>query len=161
MRFLWFGRKRRADRKTQSQTVVVREPQEVFSVNEFVVVNSPLAGSKTTALTTEKIDSLILSLVSEVHTPADIAVQEFFQEKGAEKYLVTNFSHNPARGLGGRVSDESGKRMVLIGPAPVISRATTPLCSELSEVVSNNPNALLVAIDGIAYATYTVTSEFI
>jgi len=161
MRFLWFGRKRRADRKAQSQVAVVREPQEVFSVNDFVVVNSPLAGSKTTTLASEIIDSLILSLVSEVHAPADIAVQEFFQEKGAQKYPVTNFSHNPARGLGGRVNDESAKRMVLIGPAPVISRATTPLCKELTEVVSNNPSALLVAIDGIAYATYTVTSEFI
>ena len=161
MRFLWFGRKRKADRKAQSAPAVVREPQEVFSVNDFVVVNSPLAGSKATALSTEKIDSLILSLVSEVHAPADIAVQEFFQERGAEKYLVTNFSHNPARGLGGRISDASAKRMVLIGPAPVISRATTPLCKELAEVVNNNPNALLVAIDGIAYATYTVTSELI
>ena len=159
MRFLWFGKRKK------SAPVVdlpeVREPQEVFSVADYTCVNSPIKGGKGVELSNQLIDSMVLSLLSKENSPADIAAQEFFQQKGANLLEVRDYSSSSERGLGGRVEEGGTSRTVLIGRATTIARATTPFCEEIVAAVAATPDCKVVAIDGIAYATYSITRELI
>ncbi len=168
MRFLWFRKKKKAAPPVEIE--VVREPEEVFSVIDFQCITNPVAGSSPSnhskslngiELSAQEIDSLILSLLSQAHSPADIAAQEFFQERGANVLPVRDYSFSPERGYSGRVQEADATRTVLIGGAAVIARATTPFCEEIAAAVIETPNAKVVAIDGIAYAIYSIDRELI
>lgn len=159
MRFLWFGKKKKS--APEIELTPTREPEEVFSVTGYQCVSSPITGSKSVELTHQVINSVVLSLLSEEHSPADIAAQEFFQQQGANVLPVRDYSSNSERGLSARVEDGDTTRTVLIGSPEVIARATTPFCSEIAAAVESVPDSKVVAIDGIAYATYSITRELI
>ena len=159
MRFLWFGKSKKP--APVADLPEAREPLEVFSVADYTCINSPMKGAKGVELSSQLIDSLILSLLSKENSPADIAAQEFFQQKGANLLEVRDYSSSSERGLGGRVDDAGTTRTVLIGRATTIARATTPFCEEIVAVIAATPDCKVVAIDGIAYATYSITRELI
>ncbi len=162
MRFLWFGKKKEA--KAPVEVEVTREPQEVYSIIGYQCLTAPLSGTKAlknVELSHQVINSMILTLVSQEHSPAYIAAQEFFQEQGANVLPVRDYSFNAERGLSGRVQDAEVTRTVLIGPAPVIARATTPFNAAIADAVLATPESSVVAIDGIAYATYSINCELI
>lgn len=159
MRFLWFGRKKKVAPLVDLPEV--REPQEVFSVADYICVNSPMKGGKGVELSSQLIDSLILSLLSKENSPADVAAQEFFQQKGANLQEVRDYSSHPERGSSARVVDAGTTRTVLIGRATTIARAATPFCEEIVAAVAATPDCKVVAIDGIAYATYSINRELI
>jgi hypothetical protein len=160
MRFLWFGKK-----KVKPTPVLEvekeREPEEVYSVVGFTCETNPIATAKNTQLHLEVINSLILSVLSQANSPADLAAQEFFQAHGANVLPTDGFTYSAERGYSSRVRDEKTLRTVLIGPAPVIARAATPFCRAISTAIAENPNALVVAVDGIAYASYSITKELV
>jgi len=157
MRFLWFGKKKQT--VLAPDVEVVREPQEFFSVTGFVAVASPMGGSKNTELSHQFINSVILTLLSQEHSPAALAAQEYFQESGANLLPLRDYSNSSERGISGRVEHDGTLRTVLIGPAATIARATTPFASEITEAVSASPEVKVVAIDGIAYAAYSISRE--
>ena len=159
MRFLWFGKRKKSATVVDLQEV--SEPQEVFSVADYTCINSPIKGAKGVELSSQLIDSLIFSLLSQENSPADVAAQEFFQQKGANLQEVRDYSCNSERGSSARVEDAGTSRTVLIGRADTIARATTPFCEEIVAAVAATPDCKVVAIDGIAYATYTITRELI
>ena len=163
MRFLWFGKKKVSTAPT-AEVEVTREPQEVYSIVGYQCLTAPLAGTKALKnleLSRQAINSLILTLVSQEHSPAYIAAQEFFQEQGANHLPIRDYSFSAERGLSGRVQDDEVTRTVLIGPAKVIARATTPFHDAIAEAVLASLEISVVAIDGIAYATYSINCELI
>jgi len=159
MRFRWFGKKKKFAPIVDLPEV--REPQEVFSVADYTCINSPIKGGKGVELSSQLIDSLILTLLSKEDSPADLAAQEFFQQKGANLLETRDYSHSAERGSSARVEDAGTTRTVLIGRATTIARATTPFCGEIVAAVAATPDCKVVAIDGIAYATYSITRELI
>ena len=158
MKFLWFGKKK-------SVTPVEAAPppvlQEVYSVSGYICETNPEAGAKNTELSAQLINSAILSILSEANSPADIAAQEFFQERGANVLPLSDYAFSTERGFSGRILDGQIKRTVLIGPAAVIARVTTPLSGALANAVASSPEQFLVAIDGIAYAAFGISKELI
>ena len=158
MRFLWFGKKK-APSKAPVETI--REPQEIFSVTDFISVNNPITGSSKTELTDDLINSAIFSLLSNDHSPANLAGQTFFQSRGAILLPTSDYSFNPARGYSARIQDRDLQRTVLIGAPVVVARATTPFCEAIALAIVQNPNCFVVAIDGIAYASYQIISEWV
>lgn len=158
MRFLWFGKKK-VPRKVPAETI--REPQEVFSVADFISVNNPISGSNKTGLTDDEINSAIFSLLSNDHSPANLAGQTFFQSRGAILLPTSDYSFNPTRGYSTRIQDGDLQRTVLIGAPVVVARSTTPFCEAIALAVVQNPNCFVVAIDGIAHASYQITSEWV
>lgn len=162
MKFLWFGKKKKDTPAVENE--VLREPQEVYSIVGFQCINAPLSGTKalkSLELSHQEINSLILSLVSQEHSPSYLAAQEFFQEQGANVLPVRDYSFNVERGLSARVQDAEVTRTILIGPAKVIAHATTPFCDAIADAVLATPECSVVAIDGIAYATYSINCELI
>ena len=158
MRFLWFGKKKAAP---AVEVEVVREPQEVYSVTGFICETNPMSGAKNTELRADTINSMILSVLSHASSPSDIAAQEFLQERGAIVLPTSDYSFSAERGFCARVSDEGVTRTVLLGSPEVIARATTPFCKDIAAAVSENPDCLVVAIDGIAYASFGITKELV
>jgi hypothetical protein len=158
MRFLWFGKKK-APRKAPVETI--REPQEVFSVTDFISINNPITGSSKTGLTDDVINSAIFSLLSQDHSSANLAAQTFFQSRGAILLPTSDYSYNPARGYGARIQDGDLQRTILIGAPVVIMKATTPFCEAISQAVTQNSDCFVVALDGIAYASYRISSEWV
>lgn len=160
MRFLWFRKKKS---KPAPALDIERdiEPEEVFSVVGFTCETNPIASAKNTQLHLEVINSLILSVLSQASSPADIAAQEFFQAHGANVWPTSDFAHNSERGYSARVLDDKAERTVLIGSPAVIARASTPFCKVINVATEDNPEAYVVAIDGIAYATYSITKELV
>jgi len=158
MRFLWFGKKKVAQAPPLETP---RAPQELFTVSDFIAINNPITGSSNTGLADEVINSAIFSLLSNDHSPANFAAQTFFQSHGAILLPTLNYSFNPARGYSARIQDRDLQRTVLIGAPVVIARATTPFCQEIADAVAANPECFIVAIDGIAYASYQITSEWV
>ncbi len=158
MKFLWFGKKK-------SVTPVEAAPppvlQEVYSVSGYICETNPEAGAKNTELSAQLINSAILSILSEANSPADIAAQEFFQERGANVLPLSDYAFSTERGFSGRILDGEIKRTILIGPASVISRVTTPFTEALLNAVASSPEQFVVAIDGIAYATFGITKEMV
>ena len=157
MRFLWFGRKKRPT------LLVATEPErklvEIFSVSDFVCETNPLQGAKGSQLDAHTIYSHILSLLSGGGSPADLATQEFFQERGGALLPILDYSYSPDRGYSARVVDEEMKRTVLMGNNQVIARASAPFAPMILSALELNPEAFVVAIDGIAYASFAVVSE--
>ncbi len=139
----------------------IREPEEIFSVEDFISVNNPITGSNKTVLTDEVINSAILSLLSQDHSPANLAAQTFFQSRGANLLPTTDYSFKPARGYSARVQDGDLQRTVLIGAPIVVAKATVPFSEAIALAVAENPKSVVVAIDGIAYASYQITSEWV
>ncbi len=160
MRFLWFGKKK-VKAEPLLEVEIEREPEELFSVVGFMCETNPIASAKNTQLHLEVINSLILSVLSEANSPADIAAQEFFQAHGANVLPTNDYVYNQERGYSARVQDENTLHTVLIGPAPVIARASTPFCDAIGTAIESNPGAFVVAIDGIAYASFSITKELI
>jgi len=158
MKFLWFGKKKAAK---QVEVTPPPAPQEVYSVVGYICETNPEAGAKNTELPAQFINSAILSILSKAHSPADIAAQEFFQERGANLLPVSDYSFSAERGFSGRIQDGDIRRTVLIGPASVIARVTTPLSNSLASAAANNSDLFVVAIDGIAYAAFGITKELI
>ena len=158
MKFLWFGKKKAAK---QVDVTPPPAPQEVYSVVGDICETNPEAGAKNTELPAQLINSAILSILSKSHSPADIAAQEFFQERGANLLPVSDYAFSAERGFSGRIQDGEIKRTVLIGPTSVISRVTTPLSSSIANAAASNPDLFVVAIDGIAYAAFGITKEII
>ena len=159
MRFLWFGKK--ATKVSPVEVEVERTPVEVFSVSGFAIESNPVVGGKNTELSHATINSMILSVLSEATSPADIAAQEFFQERGANVLPINSYSFSADRGFSARVVDGETARTVLVGPVEAITRATTPFCQSIQAATQVNPEAFVVAIDGIAYAAFTLSSEMI
>lgn len=158
MKFLWFGKKKASK---QVEVTPPPAPQEVYSVVGYICETNPEAGAKNTELPAQFINSAILSILSKAHSPADIAAQEFFQERGANLLPVSDYAFSAERGFSGRIQDGEIKRTVLIGPTSVISRVTTPLSSSIANAAASNPDLFVVAIDGIAYAAFGITKEII
>src|ERR1700685_761325 len=156
MRFLWLGKKKP---EKFSQVELMREPQEIFSVTDFISINNPISGTSKTGLTDNLINSAIFSLLSKDHSAASLAAQTFFQSRGAILMPMTNYSLNPTRGHSARLQDGELERTILIGTPTVIARVTTPFCEPIAQAVQENPNSFVVAIDGIAYASYQIASE--
>ena len=156
MKFLWFGKKKSV---TPVELAPPAAPQEVYSVTGYVCETNPQSGAKNTELSAQTINSAILTIVSQVNSPADIAAQEFFQERGANVLPLSDYAFSAERGFSGRVLDEQTQRTILIGPAPAIVRVTTPLASSIATAAASNPDIFVVAIDGIAYAAFGITKE--
>jgi len=159
MRFLWFGKK--AAKVSPVEVEVERTPVEVFSVSGFVIESNPTPENKKTELSHSTINSMVLSVLSQATSPADIAAQEFFQERGANVLPINSYSFSADRGFSARVVDGETTRTVLVGPVEAITRATTPFCQSIQAATQVNPEAFVVAIDGIAYAAFTLSSEMI
>jgi hypothetical protein len=104
---------------------------------------------------------MILSVLSQATSPADIAAQEFFQERGANLFPINSYTFTAERGFSSRVVDGATTRTVLIGPVEAITRVTTPFCPSIAAAIQGNPDSFVVAIDGIAYAAFTLGSELI
>ena len=157
MRFLWFGRKKRPT------LLVAPEPErklvEIFSVTDFVCETNPLQGVKGSQLEAHTIYSYILSLLSGGGSPADLAAQEFFQERGGALLPILDYSHSPDRGYSARIVDAELQRTVLMGTHQVVARASAPFAPMILNALELNPEAFVVAIDGIAYASFAVVSE--
>jgi len=160
MRFLWFGKKK-VKPTPVLEIAKEREPEEVYSVVGFTCETNPVATAKNTQLHLEVINSLILSVLSQANSPADIAAQEFFQAHGANILPTNDFTYNSERGYSSRVQDDKTLRTVLIGPPDVIARAATPFCKAISAAILGTPEAFVVAIDGIAYASYSISKELV
>ena len=160
MRFLWFGKKK-APQILAPEVEIARTPVEVFSVSGFVIESNPVPGNKNTELSHGTINSMILSVLSEASSPADVAAQEFFQERGANVLPINSYSFSAERGFSSRVVDGAITRTVLIGPVEAISRATTPFCPSIAAATQSSPESFVVAIDGIAYAAFTLRSELV
>ena len=158
MRFLWFGKKKPLK---PVEITPPPAPQEVYAVSGYVCETNPEAGAKNTELSAQLINSAILSILSQANSPADIAAQEFFQERGANILPISDYSFSGERGFSGRILDGEIKRTVLIGPVEVIARVTTPLNRSLANTIESNPGSFVVAIDGIAYAAFGITKELI
>src|SRR5450631_3469489 len=151
MRFLWLGKKKVA---RTLPVEVLPEPVEIFTVSDFISINNPISGSSKTGLIDDVINSAIFSLLSMDHSPANLAAQTFFQSRGAISLPTTDYSFNPERGYSARIQDGELQRTILIGTPIVIAKATTPFCEAIASAVAQNPNCYVVAIDGIAYASY-------
>ena len=160
MRFLWFGKKK-AKESSAPTPETPRELQESFSVSGFAMESNPVAGTKNSELSHQTINSLALSVLSQAHHDSDKAAQEFFQERGAIVLPISSYSFNAERGFSARVQDGEISRTVLIGPVAEIARATTPFCPSIAAATAQHPEAFVIAIDGIAYATFTISRELI
>lgn len=158
MRFLWFGKNKIVPTPTLEK---IREPQELLTLTDFIAINNPVMGSSKTELTGEVINSAIFSLLSNDHSPASVAAQIFFHSHGAILLPTLDYSFNPARGYSARMNDGDIQRTVLIGPPVAIARATTPFCRKIADAAAANPDCSIVAIDGVAYASYQITREWV
>ena len=157
MRFLWFGKRKPPTPVASTELEAIQE--EIYSVIGFVCETNPLAGAKGSQLEAATIHSCILSLLKGASSPADLAAQEFFQERGAIVLPIVNYSFSPDRGFSARVVDGAITRTVLMGPAEVIARAAAPFSPAIAGAVAENPSCFVIAIDGIAYASFAVISE--
>ena len=156
MRFLWFGKK-----KNKTVTEPSREPVEVFSVDNFVLVTHPLGNAVGTALSSEVICSCIFSVIVHEESVASKAVQDFLQERGAMPLASSEYTHSSSQGYAARVKhqDSDKSSTVLIGPPAVISKASVPFHPEISAAIAASQEIFIVAIDGITYAAFTISSE--
>ena len=150
MRFLWFGRKKAAAAQSQESVAV-----ETWRVNNFVVVESPLAGAAGTTIESSTIYSYLGTLAQQEQTPASQALVEFLQERGFVTLEITSYSHSESLGYSCKVFDTSAT--VLLGGPAGIARVTTPFHTEISQAVGSGANQVL-AIDGIAYAAFSIDS---
>lgn len=159
MSFPWFKKKKKP--LAVEVTEPERLPVETFSVTGYICESDPLSGAKGSQLEAATINSYALSILAGANSPADIAAQEFFQERGANVLPIIDYSFSPERGFSARVIDGEKKRTVLIGTPDVITRASAPFSESIATAVLENPSAFVVAIDGIAYATFAITSELV
>ena len=156
MRFLWFGKK-----KNKIVAEPKREPVEVFSVDNFVLVTHPLGNTAGTALSSEVICSCIFSVIVNEESVASKAVQDFLQERGAMPLASSEYTHSSSQGYAARVKhqDSDKSATILIGPPAVISKASVPFHQEITAAIAASQEIFIVAIDGIAYAAFTISSE--
>ncbi len=159
MRFLWFGKKKAKVTSAPPASEVAK--QEVYSVTGFICESNPDPSSRGSELNPHTINSAILSILSEANSPADLAAQEFFQERGAIVLPISDYSFSPERGFSARIIDGGAKRTVLIGNPEVIARATVPFSASIAAAVLSDPTSFVVAIDGIAYANFGISNEVI
>jgi len=159
MRFLWFGKKK--DKAAPVSPLAEEVRQEVYSVSGFICETNPDPASRGSELNAHTINSAILSVLAESSTHADLAAQESFQDRGANNLPNSDYAFTAERGFSARVSEGDIKRTVLIGNPVVIARATTPLCASIKAAVMAEPASFVVAIDGIAYASFGIAKEFI
>lgn len=160
MRFLWFGKKKTAP-QVVDQVEIVSQPQEIYSVIGYVCDANPMSGAKNTQLPSRVINSLALTVLSQTSSPADIAAQEFFQEHDANVLPISDYSFNADRGFSARVLDGTQQRTVLIGTPKVIARVSAPFSPKITTAALDNADGFVVAIDGIAYASFAIAKEII
>ena len=160
MKFLWFGKKKVSSQPAIA-TEIVAEPQEIYSVIGYVCDTNPLDGVKNTQLSADSIHSMALSVLSQASSPSDIAAQEFFQQHGANALPISDFAFNTDRGFSARVSEMGVQRTILIGNPEIIARVSAPFSSKIAAAALDNANGFVVAIDGIAYASFAITKEII
>jgi len=156
MRFLWFGKK-----KVKTFEEHRGESLEVFSVDNFVLVTHPLGNSEDTALSSEVICSCIFSVILNEDSVASKAVQDFLQERGAMPLTTSEYTHSSSQGYAARVKHQDSEKSstVLIGPPAVISKASVPFHQEISSAIEGTQEVFIVAIDGIAYAAFSISSK--
>ncbi len=156
MRFLWFGKK-----KSKRVDEAPRELVQVFNVDNFVLVTHPLGNTVGTALSTELVCSCIFSVIMNEDSVASKAVQDFLQERGGVPLSSSEYTHSSSQGYAARVKhqDSDKSSAVLIGPPAVISKATVPFHQEITDTIEASGEIFIVAIDGIAYAAFTISSE--
>ena len=160
MKFLWFGKKKVSPQPAITIEIVA-EPQEIYSVTGYVCDTNPLDGTKNTQLNVELIHSMALSVLSQTSTPADIAAQEFFQQHGANALPIADFAFSTDRGFSARVSEMGVQRTILIGAPEVIARVSAPFSLKIAAAALENADGFVVAIDGIAYASFAIAKEII
>jgi hypothetical protein len=151
MRFLWFGKKKVAPLEQNEIPSV-----ESFSVNNFVIVQSPLGPQTKTDLDRAQIASYLLSLSLRSATPADRVLQEYLQEFGANHVELSHYSHNEAQGHSAKVL--ATNQTLLLGTPAVIARVTTPFHATISDAIAAGGEKVL-AIDGIAYAAFSINGQ--
>lgn len=160
MKFLWFGKKKAAP-EIVVEPELTPEPQEIYSVIGYVCDTNPLDGVKNTQLNAELIHSMALSVLSQTSSPADIAAQEFFQQHGANALPISDYSFTADRGLSARVSEMGVQRTILIGTPEIIARVSAPFSPKIVAAVLSNADCFVVAIDGIAYASFAIAKDII
>jgi len=146
MRFPWFRKK--------AEVAVL--PNPAWSVNNFVVVTSPLAQSPKTDRSREEIDSYLAALVGENPSEGELALAEFLQERDIQKYELTQFSKTGEGARSAKIT-QSGAR-VLLGSPQLIARASMPFHDEITRAIEAGANQVF-AIDAIAYAAFTLTYQ--
>ena len=156
MHFLWFGKK-----KSKSAIDAPQELVQVFNVDNFVLLTHPLGNAADTALSAEFICSCIFSVIVNEDSVASKAVQNFLQERGAIIFSTSEYTHSSSQGYAARVShpDTQKSSTVLVGPPTVISKATVPFHQEITDAIAASQEIFIVAIDGITYAAFTISSE--
>lgn len=160
MRFLWFGKKKH-NPKVETPTETVAEIQEVFSVVGYVCDTDPMAGAKFTQLSAELVNSMALTVLAQADSPADLAAQEFFQEHGANVLPISDYAFSADRGFSARVTDNELQRTILIGTPDVIARVSAPFSEKIATAAKDNADGFVIAIDGIAYASFAISKEII
>ena len=150
MRFLWFGRKKAAAPQAQEHVAV-----ETWSVNNFVVVESPLAGAAGTTIESSTIYSYLATLAQQEQRPASQALVEFLQERGFATLEISNYAHSESLGYSCKIGDTNAT--VLLGDPVGIARVTTPFHAEIAQAIGAGANQVL-AIGGIAYAAFSIDS---
>ncbi len=160
MKFLWFGKKKGVV-EAAVEPELIAMPREVYSVVGYVCDPNPLAGTKNTELEPDFINSLILSLLSMADSQADITAQEFFQEHGANILPISDYAFSSERGFSARVGDAGTQRTILIGSPTAIARVSAPFSAKIAAAAVENADGFIVAIDGIAYASFAIAKELI
>ena len=159
MRFLWFGKKRAPATVIQPESTPER--QEVYSVVGYVCDTDPLAGAKNTQLSPKLIHSMALSVLSQTSSPADIAAQEFFQQLGAHPLPISDYAFSTERGVSAHVTNNGEQKTILIGTPEVITRVSAPFSPKIAAAALANADGFVVAIDGIAYASFAIAKEIL
>ena len=164
MKFLWFAKKKVAAQSIATHEKVekvemVAEPREIYSLVGYICDTNPLIGSKNTELTLDSINSMIFTALSKSNSAADIAAKDFFEKEGAILLPISDYEFSADRGVSARVTESGAQRTILIGSPIAIARVSAPFSEKISAAVKDNGDGLLVAIDGIAYASYTISKD--
>ena len=158
MRFLWFG-KRKVTSQPAIANKIVAESQEIYSVIGYVCDTNPLDGTKNTQLSAGLIHSMALSVLAQTNSPAEIATQEFFQQHGANVLPISDYAYSADRGFSARVTDSGIQRTILIGSPCAIALVSAPFSAKISAAAKENADGFVIAIDGIAYASFAIAKE--
>jgi len=161
----WFKKKndKNKDDLQPGSPIETREPEEVFSVADYLYISDPLAGSNkaSIAIDPKVIASYIFSIFSNEESAMNDSVRKFFQEQGAEQFESSQYSYNNSHGYSARVRDKNLSHTILVGYPAIIARSSIPFHTKIAEAIRQNPNQLCVAIDGIVYATFRIDRSLV
>ena len=154
MKFLWFGKKKKSSAAIQEDVQTPELP--TWSVNNFVLVESPLANSFKTDRAAAQITTYLAGLVTESAGPAELALLEFLQERGTTSCALKQFSQKSDGARSAKVSDSGAT--LLLGSPELIARATMPFASEITAAIEAGADQVF-AIDALAYASFSLSSS--